>query len=270
MGLQEVKDKPIPRCKPAISQVVDLVIALLFLFPEGEVLLEELNDALGISEVVFFELVDLVEGILECLVSEVDSGLAVDGPAKMGGLSVDVDCDVGARCVKPLQKLSACGEKLAADAVERDQQTAIRVRRERKQMSEELGLRRNAQALALYHHQADARQAAGLARTPPKQLEKQIEKRREEADARQAAGLARTPPKQLEKLHKLHLEQTSAMTSAMMRAMMRAVTSAMMRTVMRAVTSAMMPRAAKATAKGAARAIAKGAVAATANGATLS
>ena len=73
MGLQEVKDKPIPRCKPAISQVVDLVIALLFLFPEGEVLLEELNDALGIAEVVLLELVDLVESLLESVISELAS-----------------------------------------------------------------------------------------------------------------------------------------------------------------------------------------------------
>ena len=73
MGLHEVKDKPIPRCKPAISQVVDLVIALLFLFPEGEVLLEELNDALGIAEVVLLELVDLVESLLESAISELAS-----------------------------------------------------------------------------------------------------------------------------------------------------------------------------------------------------
>ena len=70
MGLQEVKDKPIPRCKPATSQVIDLVIAFFLLLPEGEVLLEELDDALGIAEVVLLKLVDLVEGLLESVVSE--------------------------------------------------------------------------------------------------------------------------------------------------------------------------------------------------------
>ena len=51
--------------RPATSQVVDLVIALLLFFPECQVLLEELNDALGVTEVVFLELIDLVEGHLE-------------------------------------------------------------------------------------------------------------------------------------------------------------------------------------------------------------
>ena len=48
-----------------ISQVVDLVVALLFLLPEGEVLLEELNDGLGITEVVLLELINAVESLLE-------------------------------------------------------------------------------------------------------------------------------------------------------------------------------------------------------------
>ena len=55
---------------PATSQVVDLVVAFLFLLPEGEVLLEELDDALGIAEVVLLKLVDLVEGLLESVISE--------------------------------------------------------------------------------------------------------------------------------------------------------------------------------------------------------
>merc|ERR1712029_1049445 len=60
------------------SQVVDLVIGILFfLFPESEVFLEELDNALGISEVVLFELVNLVESFLESLVSEVAGGLVV-------------------------------------------------------------------------------------------------------------------------------------------------------------------------------------------------
>jgi len=58
------------------SQVIDRVIALLFLLPEGEVLLEELDNALGITEVVLLELVNLVESGLESEVSEL-AGLLV-------------------------------------------------------------------------------------------------------------------------------------------------------------------------------------------------
>jgi len=59
------------------SEVVDLVVAVLLLLPEGQVLLEELDNALGISEVVLLELVDLVESILESLVSQVAGSLVV-------------------------------------------------------------------------------------------------------------------------------------------------------------------------------------------------
>jgi len=57
------------------SQIIDgVVVTTLFLFlPEGEVLLEELNDALGITEVVLLELVDLVESLLESVISELAS-----------------------------------------------------------------------------------------------------------------------------------------------------------------------------------------------------
>ena len=58
------------------SQVVDLVVTFLFLLPEGEVLLEELNDALGIAEVILLQLIDLVEGGLESSVGEL-AGLRV-------------------------------------------------------------------------------------------------------------------------------------------------------------------------------------------------
>ena len=61
---------------PATSQVVDLVVALLFLFPEGKVLLEELNDALGVAEIIFFQLIDLIEGFLQGLVRKL-AGLRV-------------------------------------------------------------------------------------------------------------------------------------------------------------------------------------------------
>ena len=59
------------------SEVVDLVGVLGLLLPEGEVLLEELDDALGVTEVVLLELVDLVESILEGLVSKLAGSLVV-------------------------------------------------------------------------------------------------------------------------------------------------------------------------------------------------
>jgi len=59
------------------SQVVDSVVTLLFFFPESEVLFEELDDALGITEVVLLEFIDLVEGILEGLVSKGNGLLGV-------------------------------------------------------------------------------------------------------------------------------------------------------------------------------------------------
>ena len=54
-----------------------MVVTLLFLLPEGQVLLEELDDALGVTEVVFLELVDLVESFLEGVVSELAGNLVV-------------------------------------------------------------------------------------------------------------------------------------------------------------------------------------------------
>ena len=59
--------------KPATSQVVDLVIALLLFFPESKVLLEKLNDGLSITEVILLELIDLVEGLLEGTVGKLAS-----------------------------------------------------------------------------------------------------------------------------------------------------------------------------------------------------
>jgi len=53
-----------------------LVVTFLFLLPEGEVLLEEFDDALGVTEVVFLELIDLIECLLESVVGEF-AGLGV-------------------------------------------------------------------------------------------------------------------------------------------------------------------------------------------------
>ena len=58
---------------PAISQVIDLVVAFLLFFPEGQVLLEKFDDALGIAEVVLLKLIDFVEGLLKGVISELAS-----------------------------------------------------------------------------------------------------------------------------------------------------------------------------------------------------
>ena len=60
------------------SQVIDIVIRVFLLFfPESKVLLQELDDALGVAEVFFFEFIDFVESLLKSLVSEVACGLVV-------------------------------------------------------------------------------------------------------------------------------------------------------------------------------------------------
>ena len=60
------------------SEVVDtLLVVLFFLFPEGEVLLEEFNDALGVTEVFFFELIDLIKGFLQSFISEITCRLVI-------------------------------------------------------------------------------------------------------------------------------------------------------------------------------------------------
>ena len=56
-------------CTPPTSQVIDLVV-VLFLLPEREVLLQQLDDALGVTEVVLLELIDLVESRLEGVIRE--------------------------------------------------------------------------------------------------------------------------------------------------------------------------------------------------------
>ena len=60
---------------PSTSQVVDLVVIFL-LFPESQVLLEELDDALGVTEVILLELIDLVQSVLQGGVCEL-TGLGV-------------------------------------------------------------------------------------------------------------------------------------------------------------------------------------------------
>ena len=60
------------------SHVVEVVATIFFFFlPESQVLLQELDDALGVTEIVFLKLVDLVEGFLESFVGELAGGLVV-------------------------------------------------------------------------------------------------------------------------------------------------------------------------------------------------
>ena len=58
------------------SEIVDDGLALLFL-PERQVLLEELDDGLGISEGLLVDLIDLLEGVGERLLAELASVLVV-------------------------------------------------------------------------------------------------------------------------------------------------------------------------------------------------
>ena len=60
-----------------LSKVIDLVTFLLFILPKSQVLLEKFNDTLSITEVILFELVDLIKSILESAISELASGLVV-------------------------------------------------------------------------------------------------------------------------------------------------------------------------------------------------
>jgi len=58
------------------SKVIDDGLAL-FLLPEGKVLLEELDDGLGISEGLFIDVIDLLEGLGKSLLAELASLLVV-------------------------------------------------------------------------------------------------------------------------------------------------------------------------------------------------
>jgi len=59
------------------SKVIDGVVVIFLFLPESKVFLEEFDDALGVTEVILLELVDLVEGILEGLVGKCDGFLGV-------------------------------------------------------------------------------------------------------------------------------------------------------------------------------------------------
>jgi len=50
-----------------------VLIITLLLFPKGKVFLQKLNYALGVTEIVFLEFIDLVEGSLKGVVCELAS-----------------------------------------------------------------------------------------------------------------------------------------------------------------------------------------------------
>jgi len=54
-----------------------LVVALFLFLPQCQVFLKELDYALSITEVIFLKLVNLVESILKCLISEFAGSLVV-------------------------------------------------------------------------------------------------------------------------------------------------------------------------------------------------
>ena len=69
------KTLPIPESSSS-SQVLDGLATFLF-FPESEVLLEELDDGLGVAEILFGNLINLVKGRLESLLSKLAGTLLV-------------------------------------------------------------------------------------------------------------------------------------------------------------------------------------------------
>jgi hypothetical protein len=54
-----------------------VIFAIFFFLPKSEVLLEKFDNAFGITEVVFLQLIDLVESILQSLVSEFTCSLVI-------------------------------------------------------------------------------------------------------------------------------------------------------------------------------------------------
>ena len=52
-------------------------VLLLFLLPERKILLEEFDDGLGVSESLLINIVDLLEGVLQSLLTELAGHLVV-------------------------------------------------------------------------------------------------------------------------------------------------------------------------------------------------
>ena len=54
-----------------------VILTIFFFFPKSKVLFEKFDNALGITEIVLLQFVNLVESILQSLVSKLTSGLVV-------------------------------------------------------------------------------------------------------------------------------------------------------------------------------------------------
>ncbi len=60
-----------------MSEVINIVVTVFFLLPKGQVLFKEFDNALSITEIVLFKLVNLVQCILEGLVSKFAGSLVI-------------------------------------------------------------------------------------------------------------------------------------------------------------------------------------------------
>ena len=54
-----------------------MVLLLVFLLPESKILLEQLNDRLGIAKIILLELINFVKSLLEGLIGELTGSLVV-------------------------------------------------------------------------------------------------------------------------------------------------------------------------------------------------
>jgi len=89
------------------SEVIDDSLAL-FLLPEGEVFLKELNDGLGITEGLFVDVIDLLEGLRKSLLSKLASLLVVVHNLIVEDREVESETESdGVACVKALGKSSS-------------------------------------------------------------------------------------------------------------------------------------------------------------------
>jgi hypothetical protein len=91
------------------SEVLDGVLLLLF-FPERQVLLEELNDGLGISEGLFVDIVNLLESIRQSLLTELTGRLVVVHNLVME--DGEVESETQSDWVASVQTLRSLGSEL--------------------------------------------------------------------------------------------------------------------------------------------------------------
>ena len=59
------------------SEILNSIIGLALFFPEAEILLEELNDRLGISEGLLVNIVDLLQSFRQCCLTKLTGFLVV-------------------------------------------------------------------------------------------------------------------------------------------------------------------------------------------------